>query len=95
MLTKSQFRACQTLLSAARRGADFDQVKSELRTLGVPEQTWRELYERLGLKVLINGSGDDVQRYVYAPDKLLPFAPRTISRRVWPAIPERRSNGAA
>jgi hypothetical protein len=48
MLTDREFRACQ--VSAARRGADFDATRIELRTLGVPEQSWRELYEHLGLK---------------------------------------------
>lgn len=89
MLTKHEFRACQVLLSAARRGADFDETKSELsrrlraivpRTIRTPRaqgpDQWK--WRRRGALRLRSWK---------------PAAPP--KRDIWPAIPERRSNGGA
>jgi hypothetical protein len=87
-LSDCEFRACQILLAFARMGANFDHLCKQMRREGIPEQSWRSLYEGCGIKVLLSGE----ERFVYAPDNLLPFAPRRVARCVWP---ERRSGGSA
>src|SRR5262245_20988226 len=64
----------------------FDSMRKQMRREGIPEQTWRFLYEKCGLKVLISGEGDDAEQYVYPPDNVLPFAPRTSNRCGWPKL---------
>ena len=91
-LTDFEFRACQIILAAARAGADFEAMKRDIRRESIPERIWRPLYIELGLKILVNGDGEEAEQYVYAPDNLLPFAPRRVARCVWP---ERRSGGSA
>jgi hypothetical protein len=91
-LSDCEFRACQILLAFARMGANFDHMCKQMRREGIPEQTWRCLYEACGMKVLLSNEGDDAERYVYAPDNLVPFAPRRVARCAWP---ERRSGGSA
>jgi hypothetical protein len=82
MLTYSEFEVCRTLLTAARQGADFDETVKRLNRIGITRKTWEPLYERCGLKVFISGG----RRYVYPPDNIVPFAPRTVAkcdRREW------------
>jgi hypothetical protein len=79
-LTELELRACHLILAAARREAPFDEMGKQMRREGIPEQTGRLLYEKCGVKVLISGKRDNAERYVYAPDNLLPFAPRTVHR---------------
>jgi len=91
-LTDFEFRACQIILAAARAGADFEVMKRDMRQESIPERIWRPLYIELGLKILVNGEGENAEQYVYVPDNILPFALRTVTRCVWPEI---RSGGSA
>jgi hypothetical protein len=74
-LSDSEFRACRILLAFARMGANFDHMCKQMRREGIPEETWRLLYEQYGIKVLIQGHGNDAEQYVYAPDNILPLPP--------------------
>ncbi len=95
-LTDFEFRACQILLEAAHAGADYDNMMRAMRRESIPERTWKPLYQELGLLVLVNGEGEDAERYVYAPDNLLPFAsPKMVKRAVWPGPIAQSQGGAA
>jgi hypothetical protein len=95
-LTNLEFRACQILLAAARAGADYDEMIWEMRREGIQEPVWLPLYQKIGLMVLVNGEGEDAERYVFAPDNLLPFAsPKMIKRAVWPGPIPKTQGGAA
>jgi hypothetical protein len=78
-LNDCEFRACRILLAFARMGANFDHIAKQMRTEGIPEDTWRPLYHDCGIKVLLTGEGDDAERF-YAPGNLVPFAPRTLTK---------------
>jgi hypothetical protein len=92
-LSDCEFRACRILLAFARMGANFDHMCKQMRREGIPEETWRPLYHDCGIKVWINGKGDDAERYVYAPDNLAPFAPKTLTKCRRPEV--QRSGGSA
>jgi hypothetical protein len=92
-LSDSEFRACRILLAFARIGANFDHMAKQMRREGIPEETWRLLYHGCGMQVLIQGHGDDAERYVYAPDNLVPFAPKTLTKCRRPEV--QRSGGSA
>jgi len=91
-LTELELRACHLILAAARRGTLFDDMKKQMRREGIAEQTWRFLYEKCGLKVLVSREGDDAERYVYPPENILPFAPRNVNKFEWPEL---RSGGSS
>jgi hypothetical protein len=77
-LSDTEMLACKVLLAAAHCRIPVEDMRREMRCERIPEQTWRPLWEILGLMVLVD---DHDSEFVTFTENVVAFIPRSKPSR--------------